>query len=271
MRIPEANNRTHWDYLSQIVNAIQVAMWLLIHCILDPDPGQRVRNVIASYRNQDGTHDVIGIMAHCFLKSFFLETLRFDVSSPTTRLAREATTVGPYKIDAGDVIIIPGRQLQMDETVWAPDEKTASPSVFQAERFLDPEMREGIDGHGKANSQPEEEELHSDKPKTGTKTNQVTDPMALPASTTSAEIQDRIQFMRPFGGGNHYCPGRYFAVQEVVVAMIAVLVSFEIEIDEQALKRIGKPQPNLANTGGMLPDREFMVRIRRRREEVGEK
>lgn len=256
-------------------------MWLLIHCLLDQDLGQRVRSVLASYRNQDGTHDVIGIMADSFLKSFFLEALRVSVAAPTVRLATEATTLGPYKVDMGDTVFVPGRELQMDEAVWSPCEKTVNPSEFQAERFLDPRKGGGdFDDHEKPNnSQPEEEEekeeerLQSNRNlKSGVSGKKhVIDPMLLPASTTSTEVRDRLQSMRPFGGGSHYCPGRYFAVQEAVVGMIVMLVSFEIEVDEEALKRIGKPQPQLANVGGMPPDREFMVRIRRRREEAGRK
>lgn len=255
--LPEANKRC-FDLFSLNTNAIPVISWLIIQCLLDQNLGQRVRNTLNAYRNEDGTYDVNGLAANGFLKSLYLETLRFHVGSLWFRIAAEDTTVGPYAISKGDTVCIPNREMQMDETAWASsDEKTAAPSEFYPERFLEPEKRGGSDEKSDDANMPRSKE-------SGYK--HITDPMALPASTTSEEIKSSLQHMLPFGGGMNYCPGRYFAVQEAVIVMIEMLLAFDMKVDEEALARTGRPQVISAGVGGLWPDREFTVKIKRKKD-----
>lgn len=78
--------------------------------------------------------------------------------------------------------------------------------------------------------------------------------------------KQRTLSLRPFGGGTTLCPGRHFATNEVLGGIAALLLRLEIEVVQEELIKNGEPRPNLKKQGGLLPDRELIVRVRRRRE-----
>jgi cytochrome P450 len=64
----------------------------------------------------------------------------------------------------------------------------------------------------------------------------------------------------PFGGGKHLCPGRHFAITEVMAFVAAIVVGFEVEgsvVPERAFQKLG--------TGVRKPERDVVVGMSRRR------
>ncbi|PGH12922.1 hypothetical protein AJ80_06527 [Polytolypa hystricis UAMH7299] len=261
----------------QNANAIPVGVWMALQCVLDSDLQRRARSEISTCRNPDGTFDVNGLVTKPLLKSLFLEALRFAVASPSLRVVLETTEIGGYTFHKGNQILVPGRQLQMEKSVWAPNDSLVDPAEFWAERFLDLEK----DDHGDAERVAEALEANAEyeatsgaaKPATTTNTDTSsgrarpkisTDAMALPSSSKSREIRERMLSLRPFGGGVTLCPGRHFAMYEAIATLAVMLFDYDIEIDQEALARVGIPQPDIFKVGGMGPDRAMAVRMRRR-------
>ena len=66
------------------------------------------------------------------------------------------------------------------------------------------------------------------------------------------------------------CPGRFFAKQEILIAIAVMLVKFEIEFvgfvetDGKARKRALSYDPKGAGAGGLFPDGDLRCKIRRR-------
>lgn len=224
----------------------------MIHCVVDPERKQRVAATIKACQTPDGGFDMHRVVTHSYLKSLFLEALRYGVAAPLTRVVLETTQVGQYTFHKGNVVHIPGRELQMDDNTWAADGSSVEASEYWGERFLDLER----DANGNVVEKESEEERVFSKA--------AADAISLPVGTRSKEIRDRMTALRPFGGGSHLCPGRHFALYEIVAGMATLFTMFDIEVDEDALRVNGMPEPEQRGIGGLPPDRKFMVRIRRK-------
>ncbi|OJD17705.1 hypothetical protein AJ78_02230 [Emergomyces pasteurianus Ep9510] len=242
-------------------NAIPAATWMLIHCVLDPQLNGQVRRAITSSQRPDGTVDIESVAANKLIKSIFFETLRLYVSSPSVRLVTETAELGGYVFHKGSTILIPGREMQMDPGVWSLDGSSPDVSKFWAERFIDEEQdadgNKGEDINGRIKLQEGSERIKNGMTLSA-------DAMAMPGKTWSKQSRERMYSMRPFGGGISFCPGRNLAMYEMVVSLVAILSAFEIEVDKEALSSNGMPQPNFDLSGTMGPDRQFIVRMRRR-------
>jgi ATP-binding cassette subfamily D (ALD) long-chain fatty acid import protein len=253
-------------------NAIPVGVWMLIQTICDRTLQQKVRSVIASYEKQDGTFDVGGLVTHPLLKSIFLETLRFSVGSPSIRIVRETTELAGYTFHKGNIVCIPTRELQMDAKIWSPGGILPHPSRFWAGRFLDLEKNEDGDAERVAEALEANAQYVTGQGSVATPSptsdrghcKLSTDPLSAPGSQ-SKTVRDRMQSMRPFGGGISLCPGRHFAMYETIAGLAIILSTFDFEVDQAALRLNGMPSPQLGVIGGMGPDRKLIVRMRRRK------
>lgn len=249
---------------STTANAIPAAAWMLIHCVLDTQLQCRVRHAIISSKRKDGTVDIESLAANKLVKSLFLEILRVYVSSPSVRLVLETTELGGYVFHKGGTIFIPGREMQNDPNVWSPNDSFPDASEFWAERFIDEEQDENrsigkeINGCIKLEAESEQHVAIKDGQTLSA------DAMTIPGRTRSKSLRDRMYSMRPFGGGTSFCPGRNVAMYEIVAAVVAILSAFDIEVDKEALASNGMPQPNFDLSGTMGPDRQFIVRMKRR-------
>ncbi|EER43368.1 conserved hypothetical protein [Histoplasma capsulatum var. duboisii H88] len=245
-------------------NAIPAATWMLIHCVLDTQLQCRVRRAIISSKRKDGTVDIESLAANKLVKSLFLEILRVYVSSPSVRLVLETTELGGYVFHKGGTIFIPGREMQNDPNVWSPNGSFPDASEFWAERFIDEEQDDNrsigkeIDGCIKLEAEGEQHVAIKDGQTLSANA------MTIPGRKRSKSLRDRMYSMRPFGGGTSFCPGRNVAMYEIVVAVVAILSAFDIEVDKEALTSNGMPQPNFDLSGTMGPDRQFIVRMKRR-------
>lgn len=66
-----------------------------------------------------------------------------------------------------------------------------------------------------------------------------------------------------FGHGKHACPGRFFAANEVKIALVHILLKYDFKLDE------GSPPPKIFKMGwSMQSDYQAKILVRRRKEEI---
>jgi len=71
-----------------------------------------------------------------------------------------------------------------------------------------------------------------------------------------------IKALKPFGGGTSLCPGRHFAINEILAYVATVLRRFDMEIVEG--QRVAVPLTSAPSIGTLPPDHDVRVRIRMR-------
>ncbi|GAM40345.1 hypothetical protein TCE0_038r12627 [Talaromyces pinophilus] len=66
-----------------------------------------------------------------------------------------------------------------------------------------------------------------------------------------------------FGHGKHACPGRFFAANEVKIALVHILLKYDFKVDESS------PPPKIFKMGwSMQSDYQAKILVRRRKEEI---
>lgn len=66
-----------------------------------------------------------------------------------------------------------------------------------------------------------------------------------------------------FGHGKHACPGRFFAANEIKIALVHILLKYDFKLDESS------PPPNIFKMGwSMQSDYQAKILVRRRKEEI---
>jgi cytochrome P450 len=76
--------------------------------------------------------------------------------------------------------------------------------------------------------------------------------------------------MFPYGGGIYLCPGRHFAKQEIMAAIVLMILRFDFEVlgyvkmDGTRSERGPRLDEEFAGSGTMPPDRDMKVRFRKR-------
>jgi len=92
-------------------------------------------------------------------------------------------------------------------------------------------------------------------------------PRFLSSLNESSEEQTASKIKRQklniFGGGSNICPGRFAAKNEIIGGLAIIMTMLEIEVIE-GQEKIG-PELKKGKSGGMWPDKEVTVRMRRRR------
>lgn len=85
----------------------------------------------------------------------------------------------------------------------------------------------------------------------------------IPGHETSAQLVSPSPEHMGFGYGNHACPGRFFAVNEVKISLCHILLKYDIKLAP------GSARPTVMRTG-VLWDADPVARIaiRRRQEEI---
>ena len=248
--------------ISQLAaNAILISIQVMNQVLMKPALQAELQTEISNCQTGPTSFDLKRVTTQPKVKSLFYEALRWATASPSPREVREDYQLGDYLLRAGNMVVVHSRTLQMDKDTWSiPGRPESDPSNFWPERFLD--------GHSQSEALIAEENAEAEKnysedikksPKLGKGTGD-----GKAHASKSKYIQHKMSALRPFGGGTTLCPGRHFAMNEILEGMVTMMLRLEIEVVEEELERNGVPEPDLKKTGGLFPDRPFIVRMRRR-------
>ncbi|TVY84462.1 Cholesterol 7-alpha-monooxygenase [Lachnellula suecica] len=243
-------------------NAIPISIQIMSQVLLRPKLLAKLHTEISACQTGPLTFDLKKLTTQPKFKSLFYETLRWATASPSPRVVREDCQLGDYLLRAGSMVVIHSRTLQMDPATWfIPGCPESDPSNFWPERFMDGHSSEALVTEENAEA---EENYFTDvkRGSTGDRKGKGSEKTQL---SKSKYIQHKMSALRPFGGGTTLCPGRHFAMNEILGGMVAMMLRLEIEVVEEELEKNGVPEADLKKTGGLFPDRPFIVRMRRRR------
>jgi cytochrome P450 len=201
-----------------ITNSAPMTYWLVSYVYSIPGLKERLRDEVGVLVRRETTtaaadghegHDVATVdlsrlEKECpLLVSCYRETLRLCNSSVSIRRVMEDTTISDgkgrsYVLKKGVDVHVPAGVSHVRPEVWGDNA-----AEFVPDRFLDKNMAVGVGvGATTANGS---------------------------AAAGEAMKRKRKAAYIPFGGGQHLCPGRNFALAEILGFMTTVLTGFEIE------------------------------------------
>lgn len=177
-------------------NAIPITSWVLVHLLSPLTPKDilsRVLEEIKEARRHDGEIDLAILISQPLLNSVLHETLRRYVDSLVTRQLTSDTILDGYLLKKDDLIMAPSSLSQHDSTFWEEAQGRPPANTWYAQRFLRHNPTTGKD--------------------------------EFSSSWTNGKFF-------PFGGGGYICPGRVFAKQEILLALAAFLLQFDVKFVE---------------------------------------
>lgn len=115
-------------------NAYKLCFWVLTHILHDPSLLASTRTeAISAVRSCAGSPNIlVAELDKCpHLNAVLNETLRITSSSSTIRNVVDSFTLGGKRLRKGTKVLVPARQLHLDDRAFGVDAK-----LFDAERFL---------------------------------------------------------------------------------------------------------------------------------------
>jgi cytochrome P450 len=221
-------------------NAVPTTFWLLSNIFSRPDLLVKIREETSrailctdpssssssssSGHKKQKTINVTKLKTECpLLVSIHRETLREIANLASVRLVMNTHPITApghrtYLLKKGSMIQIASGVIHFSESVWGPDAKS-----FKPERFVS------------TSGKPAPEQSSAEKKNTAHGTNA---PSESIAATTTLPKNVPSSAYRAFGGGSNICPGRHFALSEIV-GFAALFVNMFDVVD--------------ANGGGTMP------------------
>ncbi|KAI1118347.1 cytochrome P450 [Nemania sp. NC0429] len=228
-----ATARSELSFLfAGIVNATTSTFWILLQIFADPQLLSTVREEIAHVVTEDGLN-ITDLKDHCpMLVAVYRECLRLGSDNYSTRMVKENILLADrYFLKKGAVIQIAGGVLHADQSIWGDNVEDFNPG-----RFLEPRQQQS--GSGGSSS---------------TKQNQI-----HPAA------------FRAFGGGKTLCPGRHFAMNEILSLVSLVILMFDIEAADGGRIRVPRKNDGVLPVHILEPIAPVKVLISRRRDRFSE-
>ncbi|PVH88775.1 cytochrome P450 [Cadophora sp. DSE1049] len=220
-------------------NAIPCAVWVIFESLQRPGLIDCLREEVSASaiidENGELTIDVPKLISQSpLLTSIYLECLRVRSSNTVTRKLIEDLECDGYVLKKGNHIMSPS-WLPSHGPLW--DVEGHPANQFWPERFIEmPKMRPS-DPEGKA----------------------------------QFDLAMKPDHFFPYGGGGMICTGRFFAKQEIMAAVALFVLKFDVEplnwitLSGKSSERPAKPDENYAGAGLLPPDRDLMVKLRRRK------
>ncbi|KAI1650849.1 cytochrome P450 [Daldinia loculata] len=188
-----------------IVNATTSTFWILLHLYADPallaTARQELESVLSARTNKPSYNlRVTDLRDGCpVLVAVYRECLRLGSDTYSTRVVKEDHLLANrYFLKKNAVVQIAGGVIHADQRIWGADVFNFNPG-----RFLD-----------KTNSNSDAEAL---SPEASSKPRQKQSNAFHPAA------------FRAFGGGKTLCPGRHFAMNEILAFVALVVLQFDMK------------------------------------------
>jgi cytochrome P450 len=211
-------------------NSVPTSFWQLSYILSSPsllhEIQKEVEGIVKRERKEDGTEeavmDIALFQSHCpLLVATFHETLRLIDATTSVRAVVEPTTLTSSGSSSTFTLKSPSViQLPSGITHTSPSIWGPDASSFNPTRFLPSKKR------------------------------------ALDKETRRKQNQGYF----PFGGGKHLCPGRHFAMMEILAFVAGIVVGFEVtgmdSVPDRAFQKLG--------TSVRRPVADVEVRVKRR-------
>ncbi|KAF5027018.1 hypothetical protein F66182_893 [Fusarium sp. NRRL 66182] len=222
-------------------NTIPITTWIMMHAIQDPVLFKALRKEALSVYETDAhtgekhvnTQKLINLP---LMQSVYVEAMRVHVSFNVTRQATQPLIIGGHAIEKGALVQACSKMAHFEESTWGVEGHPASD--FWAWRHI--KSVETVD--------------------------ELTGKVVL---LDQFAMKGRPSSFFPYGAGYVMCPGRFFAKQEILLAVAILVANFEIEF-EQWTNEDGSRSARAAQDDGryaafiaMHPDRDMTIRWRR--------
>ncbi|KAF3055561.1 Cholesterol 7-alpha-monooxygenase [Daldinia childiae] len=230
-----------WASTTNVQNTV---FWLFFEVLRDPDLQMRLMKEISECKTTNGEDDTTGfdmkkLTNQPLLQSTYAEVLRLYVAVAISRIAGyEDIKIDDYMIPQDSLIMTYSRAMALDTDAWIRAGRTLNKPLdeFDAERFL-------VDSGW-------------------------TRPGLTPAVVIKDDGKRRFStdgllgLWVPYGGGDHMCPGRHLAKQQMLVTFALLLSEFDIEISATKVE----PDMRFAPFGSLPPKNMTGFRIRRKQQ-----
>jgi hypothetical protein len=219
-----ATARSELSFLfAGIVNATTSTFWIILQIFADHQllfiVREEIKRVLKVRETDESearpyTLNITALKENCpMLVAVYRECLRLGSDNYSTRMVKENTLLADrYFLKKGAIVQIAGGVIHADQSIWGHNVERFDPSRFLTER-REPYQQQRQQSGAAANKQ---NQIH-------------------PAA------------FRAFGGGKTLCPGRHFAVNEILGFAALVVMMFDIEAPENG--KIQVPKKN----DGVLP------------------
>ncbi|KAI0594165.1 cytochrome P450 [Biscogniauxia sp. FL1348] len=236
-----------WASTTNVQNTV---FWLFYEVLRDPDLKAHLVKEVLECRIPnavDGitTFDIKKLTAQPLLQSTYAEVLRLYVGVAISRTTGyEDIKIDNYTIPQNSLVMTYSRAMALDTDAWIRAGRTLRKPLeeFDAERFL----------------------VDTDWARPG---------VSSMTDTTNTRGNGKRRFSTdgllglwvPYGGGDHICPGRHLAKQQMLVTFALLLLEFEMELSsDPAVVAKVKPDMRFAPFGSLPPENKVGFRIRRR-------
>ncbi|KAB5583089.1 cytochrome P450, partial [Coniochaeta sp. 2T2.1] len=204
-----------------IVNTATTTFWTLLQIFAREELRDEVRREVERCVSEHGAEgegrlSLERLKADCpVLLAVVRECLRLGSDTYSVRLVKTDTELagGSYVLKAGSVVQIAGGVMHADRTIWGDNV-----DVFDHTRFF----KTGKEANGSDHRFEGEE-----RPKVQQSVSGGVHPAAF----------------RAFGGGKTLCPGRYFAINEILVFVAVIVLTLDFEAVD-GIGEIGIPKKN---------------------------
>ncbi|KAI0836329.1 cytochrome P450 [Hypoxylon sp. FL0890] len=219
-----------------IVNATTSTFWILLYLYADPTLLATVRKEVEAVLERPDSENgkarlrIADLRDNCpVLVAVYRECLRLGSDTYSTRLVKEDYLLAnQYFLKKNGVVQIAGGVIHADSRIWGDDVEE-----FNPKRFLDrQDGNAGAGGKAKQNNS-----FH-------------------PAA------------FRAFGGGKTLCPGRHFAMNEILAFIALVVLQFDIKPAHGDKIEVPRKNDGVLPVHILEPVRPVEVLISRREDEI---
>ncbi|KAI1125425.1 cytochrome P450 [Nemania abortiva] len=223
-------------FWGQNCNVVPVLTWALMEVVRDHSLTKDLRKeILTAYDTDPDTKSrrlsISKLKSLPLLSSVYTELLRLKVSFNLMRDVRKPFVLDGHTVPPGAMLQVPTLVAHYDEDTWGVQGHTAS--EFWGYRHIKYTGEEKVD-----------------------------------ASATNTKSKGK--FSLSGRGGTHICPGRFYAKQQIMLTIASFVSKFDMEFvrwtnfDGSDSDRAPKNETAACGTGGMPPDRDMEIRIKRR-------